>query len=112
MVRPISDLIAEADKIVEHHMTKQAASHEQEDVFKLAEELKKPVASPGDLSMTEKIAHAFALVDTVLNLPELVKIAQFEDAAREKGIPSEKVADYFEKNASVRFKSALSLLDE
>lgn len=112
MTKTINDLIAEADQIIEKHTTKTAAA-QSDDVFKLAEELTRPADdSEFHMTMTEKVAHAFALVDTVLNLPEIVKLAQFEEEAVKKGIAPERIAGYFEKNAAVKFKSALSLLED
>jgi len=116
MTKTFNDLIAEADQIIDKHTTKTAAQtaiQQADDVFKLAEELIRPADdSKTHMTMIEKVAHAFALVDTVINLPEIVKLAQFEEEAMKKGISPDRIAGYFEKNASAKFKSALTLLED
>jgi hypothetical protein len=121
-------MIRDADEIFEKRASKTREtgrdstkiSYSDEDVFKLAEELRRPTkkhektAESGDetavaLTLREKLAHSVALVDTLLNLERLEKLAAFESAAREKGFSDQQIQSYFEKNASVSsFRSVLS----
>lgn len=127
MVRPLSDLIKDADEIIfgrQPGEEKTAARSEPEiaddDIFKLAELIRKApelpevaekLASDDDelvLTMREKVAHAVALVDTLLNLPTLEKVAAFEDQARAAGYSDKEIAAQLEKTAGLRFRSVLS----
>lgn len=122
MVRPLSDLIKDADDIIfgrqpVQEKTAGAAEKElsDEDIFKLAEQIKRPSQpqteklAEDDFSMTmrEKLAHAVALVDTLLNLPTLAKVAEFEDRARAEGYSDAEIAAQLEKTAGIKFRSVL-----
>lgn len=114
MSRNISTLLQEADSIIEKRASETAnvvPAVESEDIFKIAAELRQPSRSVDtDLTMFEKIAHAIALVDTLINANEIAKIASFEEKAASAGYSPEQVCDYFEKNASVKFRSVLDLI--
>jgi hypothetical protein len=51
-------------------------------------------------TLTEKLAHAKAFLETYVNLPALLKMDQFEKAASAKGYSEDQIETYFEKNAS------------
>ena len=114
MARSIGDLISEADEILAMKYGTVKTAEPQDDIYKLASELKKVSSEDGlvddNLSVTEKIAHAVALVDTLLNLEEMKKIADFEKKAQEAGFPEDKVASFFEKRAAVKFRSVLDMI--
>lgn len=114
MARSIGDLISEADEILAMKSGAVKVAEPQDDIYKLASELKKVAvkedSTSDDLSVTEKIAHAVALVDTLLNLEEMRKIADFEKKAGEAGFSEDKVASFFEKRASVKFRSVLDMI--
>jgi len=112
MSKSINALIAEADELILGHYELKTASVKEDDVFKLAEELRASElpAADEDYSMTEKIAHAVAIVDTLINLPELVRVAGFEKKAKESGFTNEQICGLFEKKASVKFKSVLDMI--
>lgn len=112
MAKKISDFIAEADEIISIKTAAKKPAPQQDDIFKLAEELTHPQheLDADDYSLTEKIAHSIALVDTLINLPELVKIANFESKAKESGYSSEQISELFEKKASIKFKSVLDMI--
>ena len=57
----------------------------------------------------EKLAHAFALVDTFNNLETMQKVDALEKVAEERGISEEDLQAYFEKKGSPKFVSAFSL---
>ena len=99
MSKSINALIAEADELILGHYESKTASVSEDDIFKLAEDLRadEQVAADADYSMTEKIAHAVAIVDTLINLPELIRIAGFEKKAKESGFTSEQICGLFEK---------------
>lgn len=126
MVRPLSEIIKDADDIIfgrqgAHEKTAGAAEADltEDDVFKLAEQIRKgpePLqvekkankVEEIDLTLREKVAHAIALVDTLLNLPTLIKVAEFEDKARAEGYSDAEIAQQLEKTASVKFRSILN----
>lgn len=113
MARSISDLISEADEILAIKTASEQKPVAQDDIYKLASDLKKTAKqeeSSDDLTVTEKIAHAVAIVDTLLNLAEMKKIADFEKKAQDAGYPEEKVSSFFEKRASVNFRSVLDMI--
>ena len=119
MVRPLSELIQDADNIIFGRQEKTAGEAEKnlsdEDIFKLAEQIKKPVQPPTEkraadeftLTMREKLAHAVALVDTLFNLPTLTKIAEFEERARAEGFSDAEINAQLEKTAGIKFRSVL-----
>lgn len=119
MSRSINDILREADDIVAARTSEKTASaakstpsYSDEDIFKLAEALTAPEESTIN-TLTEKVAASIALVDTLLNLDTLIKIAHFEKAAKEKGYSEEKVAEFLEKQASegaAKFKSVVKML--
>jgi len=118
MARSISSIIEDADKIISTKIAETTPAVQDDDVFKLAEELVKGAADRGiqevrsedDYSFTEKVAHAVAIVDTILNLQEIEKIAAFTKEAKNKGFSDKQVSEYFEKKASVNFRSVLEII--
>lgn len=113
MVKSVSTLLNEADEI----LVKTAAAKNAipaDDVIKIAKQLKDSgkISAEGlsDENLAVKIAHAFAIVDTVINLEEMAKVAFFEEKAKEAGFSDGKVSEYIEKKASPKFVSALSLV--
>lgn len=128
-MRSINDMIRDADEIFEKRASEQGSTkgksskgYSDEEIFKLAEELKNPAKAPiarekvakddGEtklaFTLREQIAHSAAIIDTLLNLEQLEKFAALESAAREKGFSDEQIQSFFEKNASVGFRSILS----
>lgn len=126
MVRPLSEIIRDTDEILARRTAggeKIASSSDQEmsddDIFKLAAQIRKAPEvhvekraqeSSDDLEFTmrEKVAHAIAIVDTLLNLPTLAKVAAFEDAARAEGYTTAQIAAQLEKTAGIQFRSILN----
>jgi hypothetical protein len=123
MVRPLSEIIRDTDEIVSRRVSEKTASPSQDeltddDVFKLAEQIRKAPSVPTEkkasqnedleFTMREKIAHAVALVDTLLNLPTLIKVAQFEDSAKAQGYSDAEITAQLEKTAGIQFRSVLS----
>lgn len=113
MAKSLDALLSEADAIIETKLASKKPEPRDDDIFKLAEDLKgsKPAADEEMcLTLTEKIAHSIAIVDTLLNLDTLVKMAQFESKAKESGFSDGQISEYFEKKASVKFKTVLDEL--
>jgi hypothetical protein len=112
MARSLSALIKDAETIIEKRAGKQEkkASIVEDDIFKLAEQIRtsKPevfVQVPDDVvTLTEKIAHAVCIVDTLLNIDTLTKVDKLEKVAKEKGMTDAQINKWFEKNASQNFK--------
>lgn len=107
MSKSVSALLAEAEELIS---TKLAAKEEATDpsvVLKLAEQLREGVKEP---SLTVKIAEAIAIVDTLINLEELVKVAHLEAKAKEAGFTEDQVADFLEKKAGTKFVSVTSMI--
>jgi len=112
MVKSLDTLLSEADSLIEMKLA-QKTPEPQDNIFKLAEELKTSGrASDDDIaySITEKIAHSIAVVDTLLNLETLSKMASFEDKAASSGYTEEQLSKFFEKKAAVKFRSVLDEL--
>lgn len=125
MVRPLSEMIKDADNIIfgrqssqEKTAGKKTTDIGDDDVFKLAEQIRKPVEVPTEkkaneegefqFDLREKVAHAIALVDTLVNMPTLMKVAEFEANAKAAGFTDAQIAEQLEKTASVKFVSVLS----
>ena len=107
MAKSLGDLIRDADEIITVK-TASVKPQVQDDIFKLAGELvedRAPALTEDDFSMAEKIAHSVALVETLINMPTLKKVAEFEKKAKESGYTPEQITEYFEKNASLNFVS-------
>jgi len=126
-MRSINDMIRDADEIFEKRASKQentkstkSSGYSDDEIFKLAEELKSPSSASREklaerdgetkiaFTLREQIAHSAAIIDTLLNLEQLEKFAALESAAKEKGFSDEQIQSFFEKNASVGFRSILS----
>lgn len=112
MTKSVNALLAEAEKIMTKHASQKAETPDQEVVLKLAEQLRGQdcAEKPETQDLTVKIAEAIAIVDTLLNLEEIVKVAHFESQAKEAGYSSEQISEYFEKKASPKFVSVMSMI--
>jgi len=114
MARNISDLLREADDIIEKRASQKPAaiSAGEEDVFKLAEALRgsirEEVQAPAEWTLQEKLAHALMLVGTFANLPELTKMAQFEKKASAAGYEADEINACLEKRASFDTLTSIS----
>ena len=111
MAKSINDLLYEADEIISKHAQQKKPEIKEDDIFKLAEAIttQPPEQKEVQFNLTEKIAHAAAILDTLINLPQLVKIAEFEQKAKEAGYNDGQIAEFFEKKASVKLVSVLDL---
>jgi len=114
MVKSISELLKDADELITKKIASVSAPTE-DDVVKLANELRSEPAiqepSSDDVyTLTEKLAHAAALLDTLIYAQEIAKVASFEATAKEKGYTQEQISEFFEKRASVRFRSVTELI--
>lgn len=113
-MKALSDLLNEADDLIKSKVDGIAKSASavtaDDDVFKLAEALRqnpassytKEAAAPADdelFTLTEKIAHAAAIVDTWLNLPAIARMVEFEKVASKNGYSKDQISSYIEKNA-------------
>lgn len=109
----LEDLIREADSVIEKKAAKAApvvSTDSSDDITKLAEMLLsddevKPtqtkVAAPArEETPFEKIAHAIAIVETLVNIEELQKLASFEEQAKSKGFSDAQVEEFIEKKAA------------
>lgn len=109
MAKSLDTLLSEADALIDSKLDCKTPAP-QDDIFKLAEELTHSGRSTNEdmaLTLTEKIAHSIAIVDTLLNLESLSKMASFEDKAKESGFSNEQISEFFEKRSSVKFRSVL-----
>ena len=112
MAKSLDALLSEADAIIETKLA-QVKPELKDDIFKLAEELTSSGRVSNEeiaLSLTEKIAHSIAVVDTLLNLETLSKMATFEDKAVASGYSEAQLSKFFEKKAGVKFRSVLDEL--
>jgi len=109
MGKNLQSLLDEAEQIIGEKLAVKTAAP-LDDVEKLAEELTE-TPSGDEMTLTEKVAYARALMDTVINLDYLKKVYDLEKKAEEAGIPGEKLSGFFEKKASTKFKSVTDLLD-
>jgi len=120
MAKSLSSLLGEADELISSrvasHNKTASAPQGHDDIFKLAEWVRKsgeelPIvkeaafdtaldAEEHILTLAEKLAHAKAYLETYQNLPTLVKIANFEKSAKERGFSEEEIESYLEKNAA------------
>lgn len=109
MAKCLSDLLQNADTLINGRVNaeKVASAHETDDVFKLAElvrrgpsvnQEKTATVLEDDFSFQEKIAHSMAISDALSLLPTIEKIAQFEKKARDAGYTEEQVQRYIEAN--------------
>lgn len=116
MTKSVDALIAEADEIIQKNsssgMQKKASDLKSEDIFKLAEKLVSPgtqkVANDETAIRTiqEKVASSMAIIDTILNLPMLKQLDEFEKAASEMGKNPEEVQEFIKKAGATKgFKS-------
>lgn len=111
MTKSVNSLLAEAEQIMTKHASKKPENADSSVVLKLAEQLRKgQVAEPEATSLTVKIAEAIAIVDTLINLEQIIKVAHFEGQAKEAGYNDDQIADFIEKKASPKFVSVVSMI--
>jgi hypothetical protein len=115
-MQSLSALLGEADVLIQSKVasgmskTASACPETDDDIFKLADMVRHPAqeaikeaAAPTDdeeFTLTEKIAHAAALIDVWNNLPTILRIDEFEKAAKARGYTDDQITDYIEKNAA------------
>jgi len=117
MAKSISALLQDAEELISKKIASaNAPVHAEDDVTKLARELmaesevEPSYEDVSDFTITEKLAHAAALLDTLINMDTLVKVAAFEDEAIRSGHSPEDVSEFFEKRGSVSFRSVTELI--
>jgi len=111
MGKSVGYLLAEAQEIMEKRASLRPEAPKSEMVVKLANELRKaPESAEPGTDLTVKVAEAIAIVDTLLNMEEILKVAHFEAKARESGVTDEQITDYIEKKASPKFVSVVSMI--
>jgi F420-0:gamma-glutamyl ligase len=111
MPKKLSDLLKDADDLITKKTASVAELPKDDDVVKLASELVSTEESTApELNFAEKVAHAAALLDTLINFESLIKVAAFEEEAKQAGYSEEQITDYFEKKASVPFRSVTELI--
>lgn len=106
MTKSVSSLLAEAEELISTKLASKRVSHDSSAVVKLAAELREGAREP---NLTVKIAEAIAIVDTLINLEELVKIAHLEEKAKAAGYTEDQVTEFIEKKASPKFVSVTSM---
>ncbi len=111
MAKSISDLLKEADSVmaektagVKTASQKTVVDYDAE-VKSLHDMMMKEASSvqiPQEIEETpiEKIAHACAIVETVLDMQSEIRQQKIASAALEQGFSQEEVEEYMEKNAS------------
>lgn len=112
MAKDINTLISEADEIIAKNspdgMRKTASK--EDDIFALAEQVKSAYALPEKpaidetsiKTLQEKVASSMAIVDTILNLPVLTQLAEFEKAAMDSGKKPEQIQQFIEKTGAAK----------
>lgn len=114
----LDTLLDEADELISKRLAggqeKTGAAVGDDDIFKLAEEVRNPAPrseepSSAIVTLTEKVAHALAISETMMNLPVLVQIDQLTKTAQDKGISAERIDAYIEKLAKGKLQSILNL---
>lgn len=115
MAKTLDQIIQEADELIKgrHEKVAQSKSPSDDLIAKLAQEvLTSDNEAPSELeTVTEKIAHAAAIMDTVINFQELKALAEFEKKALAQGNSPEEIGAFLEKRGSVKFRSVLDLID-
>lgn len=117
MAKTIQDLLNEADVVIEKRASAVAlvSSDGDDEAVKLAESLEnwglgvpkkeevKTASHEGktpQYDINEKVAHAIAIIDTVMNLPLIQKLEEFEKVAEEKGFSKEEIDGFVKKAIS------------
>jgi hypothetical protein len=115
MARSIDDILNEADALINSRSQEKVAAAApvlDDDVTSLARLLSMDApatvktAQPEifEMNLNEKVAHALAITDTLTHIEELMKIASFEEAARERGIPQDQIDKFISEKLA--FNSA------
>jgi hypothetical protein len=111
MGKTIGALLQEAETIITKHASEKIAAEDPALVLKLAEQLRKgPVKEASGNDLTVKIAEAISIVDTLINLESILKVAHFEAQAKTAGFSEAQISEYIEKNASPKFVSVTSMI--
>jgi len=110
MSKSVGALLAEAEQIMTKHASKKSENVDSSVVFKLAEQLRKTPESVEQPDLTVKIAEAIAIVDTLINLEEIVRVAHFEGQAKTAGFNDAQISEYVEKKASPKYVSVVSMI--
>jgi len=121
MGKTLSALLEEADGIISFKMNagiqKEASSPQTDDVFAMAEWVRRPLETTKEAAvetfsddvlytLSEKIAHAKAILETYQNLPTILKIGEFEKNAKANGYNDGQIEEYLRENsASFQLKS-------
>ena len=118
--------LQEADELIKKASAKSQATHKTIEVdsgaIKLAEailsnspemkfEIREKTAAREELNPLEKVAEAFAIVDTLLNIEQILELQKLAGAAIEKGLPHEKVAEAITRKSNESLISITSLID-
>lgn len=117
----LSNYLREADEIIEKRASQgkpQTSAPSEDEVIKLAslltqsEVAQQPQAETSSIqTLTEKVAHAIALVDTLMNLEQIQKLAEFEKKAKAAGHSDEQIEEFIKQaSAGEKFKSVLKSL--
>ena len=99
----IAQALAMADEIIEKRASESKTQQEEfsdDDLFKMAEELQRPQEETTVRTLTEKIAHSIAIVDTLINLPQIQALQQFEKKASEAGYTTEQINEYLDGSSA------------
>jgi hypothetical protein len=107
MSKTLSELLAEADHIIEKRgEAAKPVESGNDDIIKLAsmlsmdDEQTTVVTAPLEMTLFEKVAHSMAIVETVARIGEFEKLAQFKEAAAEQGWSEAQIDEYLEKKAT------------
>lgn len=120
-MKALDQLMLEADELISSRtagISKTASVSSDDEIFALAAQVKsgggtsktaaETVSDDDIVTVTEKLAHAVALVDTWQNLPTIIKLANFEESAKKSGYTPEQISSFLEKNAGqFQIKSVL-----
>lgn len=117
MAKTLGQLCIEADQII-------MAKHASAPPSRVADDYAQPSEKIGHLlselneagtvkeaSLQERLLMSLAMVDTMLNLPTLAKMAVLEKKASDAGVPEAQITDFFEKRAEdFRMTSIVDLI--
>ncbi|NDC22583.1 MAG: hypothetical protein EBZ49_00410 [Proteobacteria bacterium] len=105
-MRNLEQLLADADAIIEKRASvnqpETQNTETDEDIAKLANYLlagEEKTTESQEETIFEKAAHAVAIVETIQNIEQIKKLAEFEKRALEAGHPQEEVDAYIDKLA-------------
>jgi hypothetical protein len=117
MAKSISQLCQEADELFTVKVAEAQRRGSPDDYSQPSEKVASLLGQLNQFGMAkeagfeERLIESLAMVDTVLNLPTLAKMAALEKKASESGIPEAQIESFFEKNASkFEMKSIVDLI--